>query len=161
MAIVRIAVHGGRKPDLREYQVRPRSSDLLPCLDMSLKTSLAGSPPPPGRYRGLLPPPSRGRAVSDDSPGYSARGAGITWKFSRPKPRVEIPFPSLLHLTRIPPSSVFRLRISQEWRLAENPGRPPTPVWERCTAMPSSGIRPWRGLSNLRSIGLVSSGCPP
>ena len=26
------------------------------------------SPPPPGRYRGLLPPPSRGRAVSGDSP---------------------------------------------------------------------------------------------
>jgi len=41
----------------------------LPCLRVSPGTSRAGSPPPPGRYRGLLPPPSQ--------------GAGSAWRLTR------------------------------------------------------------------------------
>ena len=46
----------------------------LSCLDVSLKTSLAGSPPTSRPLRGLLPPPQGGRAVHGDSPDSRARG---------------------------------------------------------------------------------------
>ena len=110
MAIARIAVHGGRKQDLREYQVRPRSSGLLPWHCVYGRIAPVGegltgrgeadtAPPPLSRrvtedvfsMRAVdhprlpalpapPPAPSRGRAVGGDSPGYGARGAGTGFR---------------------------------------------------------------------------------
>ena len=55
----------------------------LSCLDVALKTFLAGSPPPPGRYRGLLPPPPEGAgkclAIDPDTvSGEQERDSGVS-----------------------------------------------------------------------------------